>query len=66
MRFRMFCRTGIPKLVGSDQVSNFTSALMQEFMKHLGTASYFPVPGYEQSNGLVEQCNNPKEWSTTS
>lgn len=44
-------------MIMSNQGSNFTSALTQEFMKRLETAPYFSVSGYAQSGSLVERWN---------
>ncbi|XP_035228920.1 uncharacterized protein LOC118201016 [Stegodyphus dumicola] len=53
----IFTRTGIPKIIASDQGTNFISQLTQEFMKRLGCHPRFSVPGYPASNGLVERYN---------
>ncbi|GBM57954.1 Retrovirus-related Pol polyprotein from transposon 17.6 [Araneus ventricosus] len=53
----IFMRTGIPKLIASDQGTNFVSNLTQEFVHRLGSSPRFLVPGYAASNGLVERYN---------
>ncbi|GBM57634.1 Gypsy retrotransposon integrase-like protein 1 [Araneus ventricosus] len=41
----IFMRTGIPKLIASDQGTNFVSNLTQEFVHRLGSSPRFSVPG---------------------
>lgn len=54
---QIFSRTGIPKVVATDQGTNFTSALTQEFLKRLGSSPRFSTPCHPSSNGLVERFN---------
>lgn len=54
---QVFSRTGIPNVIASDQGTNFTSALTQEFSRRIGASPRFSCPGYAASNGLVERWN---------
>ena len=67
--------TGIPTTVSSDNATNFTSKLNQEFLKRLGCCPRFNTPGHPQSSGLVERMvgtlknminkvaqDHPKQW----
>lgn len=47
--------TGIPSTISSDNATNFTSKLNQEFFKHLGCSPRFNTPGHPESSGLVER-----------
>ena len=47
--------TGVPAYVSSDNASNFTSKLNQEFHKRLGCSPRFNTPGHPESSGLVER-----------
>ncbi|GFY35615.1 transposon Ty3-I Gag-Pol polyprotein [Trichonephila clavipes] len=55
---QIFSRTGIPRIIASDQGTNFRSVLTQEFTKKIGSSPRFSYPGYSASNGLVERWNN--------
>lgn len=53
----LFARTGIPQEILTDQGSNFTSKLMQDFyrltgVKHIRTSAY-----HSQTDGMVERFN---------
>jgi len=63
--------TGVPSTISSDNATNFTSKLNQEFLKRLG----FNTPGHPKSSGLVERMvgtiknminkvthDHPKQW----
>ena len=67
--------TGIPNTVSSDNATNFTSKLNQEFLKRMGCSPRFNTPGHPQSSGLVERMvgtiknminkvafDHPKQW----
>ena len=54
---QVFMTFSIPKVISSDCGSNFTSKLMQEFLKRLGCSPRFNTPGHPEASGLVERCN---------
>jgi len=67
--------TGVPTVVSSDNATNFTSKLNQEFLNRLGCSPRFNTPGHPQSSGLVERMvgilkaminkvahDHPKQW----
>ncbi|GFW24922.1 hypothetical protein TNCV_3846561 [Trichonephila clavipes] len=54
---QIFSRTGIPRIIASDQGTNFKSALTQEFKKRIGSSPRFSCPGSPSSNGLIERWN---------
>ena len=50
----IFCRTGVPDTVWSDQGPQFTSKVFQDFAKQWGFRHATSSPGYPRSNGKVE------------
>lgn len=53
----IFTRIGVPETVSSDQGTNFTAELTQEFLRRLGSSPRFSTPEHLESNGLVERWN---------
>ena len=53
----IFARTGIPKVIISDNGTNFTSSLMTEFRARLGCSPRFSAPYHPEGNSLVERHN---------
>ena len=51
----IFSRTSIPKILASDNGSNFTSQLMNEFRKKLGITPRFTTPMHSSGAGLIER-----------
>lgn len=50
-------RYGAPRMIRSDQGSQFTAHLVQEFVAVCETASKFTLPYRPQANGIVERVN---------
>lgn len=50
-----FTRYGIPRVVQSDQGTNFTSSLFQQVMNELGIQQYFASAYHPQSQGALER-----------
>lgn len=53
----VFCRTGIPEELCTDQGTNFTAGLTREFLRRLGCTPRFSTPDHPESNGSVERWN---------
>ena len=53
----IFTRTGIPKVIVSDNGINFTSNLTAEFRARLECTPRFSTPGYLEGDSLVERHN---------
>ena len=71
----IFSHVGFPTTLTSDNGTQFTSEMFEEFLKGLGTRHQLTPPYHAQSNGLVERFNGtlkqilkklcfecPKEW----
>ena len=71
----MFSHVGFPTTLTSDNGTQFTSDMFEEFLKGLGTRHQLTPPYHAQSNGLVERFNGtlkqilkklclerPKDW----
>ena len=72
----VFCKIGFPRVIVSDNGTNFVSALTQEFYKHLGIELRTSCPHHPEANALVERfnqtlkkllhhvviSNKPREW----
>ncbi|GFX77388.1 retrovirus-related Pol polyprotein from transposon 412 [Trichonephila clavipes] len=54
---KIFCQTGIPKTICTDQGTNFTAQLTQAFQDVLGASPRFSTPGHPESMGVVERWN---------
>ena len=54
---QLFSFTGVASqcVISSDQGSNFTAQLTQEFLKRLGVSPRFNTPGHPQAAGLCER-----------
>jgi len=52
---KQFAETGIPEVISSDNASNFTSNLTQNFLRVLGCSTRFATPAHPQACGLVER-----------
>ena len=72
----MFSHVGFPTTLTSDNGTQFTSEMFEEFLKGLGTQHHLTPPYHAQSNGLVERFNGtlkqilkklcferPKDWN---
>ena len=57
-----FSRVGIPDEILTDQGTNFTSRLMQQFHTQLGITALKTTPYHPQTDGLVEQFNQTLKW----
>ena len=53
----IFARHGIPEEILTDQGKNFTSALLGELYKLIGTKALRTTPYHPQTDGLVERFN---------
>ena len=53
----LFSRVGIPDEILTDQGTNFTSRLMQQFHTQLGITALKTTPYHPQTDGLVERFN---------
>ena len=53
----IFARHGIPEGILTDQGKNFTSALLGELYRLIGTRSLRTSPYHPQTDGLVERFN---------
>ncbi|GFX76899.1 hypothetical protein TNCV_3279341 [Trichonephila clavipes] len=54
---KIFCQTGFPKTICTDQGTNFTAQLTQAFQDVLGASPRFSTPGHPESMGAVERWN---------
>ncbi|GFW22111.1 hypothetical protein TNCV_1632411 [Trichonephila clavipes] len=57
MLMEIFCQTGFPKTICTDQGTNFTAQLTQAFQDVLGASPRFSTPGHPESMGAVERWN---------
>lgn len=53
----VFSRTRIPEVICSDCGTNFTAAVTDEFLTHLGCSPRFSTPDHPENNGAVERWN---------
>jgi hypothetical protein len=53
----IFCRFGVPLELHSDQGKNFESTVFQEICRILDITKTRIMPGYPQSDGMVERMN---------
>jgi transposase InsO family protein len=51
------CRFGVPSRIITDNGTQFTSRLFQEYCKGIGTQLCFASVAHSRSNGLVERAN---------
>lgn len=54
---KIFAQTGFPKIICSDQGTNFTSKLTAAFEELLGISPRFSTPGHPESMGSIERWN---------
>lgn len=54
---RSLTAKGVPETICSDQRTNFTARLTQEFLARMGATPRFSTPEHPESNGLVERFN---------
>ncbi|GFV81890.1 retrovirus-related Pol polyprotein from transposon opus [Trichonephila clavipes] len=54
---KIFTQTGFPKMICSDQGTNFTSKLSEAFLSVMGVSPCFSTPGHPESMGAVERWN---------
>ncbi|GFX71141.1 hypothetical protein TNCV_3649061 [Trichonephila clavipes] len=54
---RIFTQTGFPRIICTDQGTNFTAELTEAFKDALGIAPRFATPGHPESMGAVERWN---------
>ncbi|GFW84073.1 hypothetical protein TNCV_4877382 [Trichonephila clavipes] len=54
---KIFTQTGFPKMICSDQGTNFTSKLSEMFLSVMGGSPRFSTPGHPESMGAVERWN---------
>ncbi len=72
---QVFQYLGMASVVSSDNATNFSSKLNQEFLKRLGCSPRFITPYHASANGLSERmvatvkgmiskvaCDHPKSW----
>ncbi|GFY33754.1 hypothetical protein TNCV_4594661 [Trichonephila clavipes] len=52
---RIFTQTGFPRIICTDQGTNFTAELTEAFKDALGIAPRFATPGHPESMGAVER-----------
>ncbi len=53
----IFASTGCPRILWSDQGSNYTSNVIKEFCKYFNIEQKFSLPYRPQANGIVERGN---------
>ena len=53
----LFVNVGVPKVIISDQGTNFTSQLTREMLSCLGCCPRFNTPGHPEASGMVERFN---------
>ena len=51
----IFARTSIPRVIKSDNATNFKCKLTAEFEKLLGITPIFSTPGHSEGNGVIER-----------
>ncbi|GFX99467.1 pro-Pol polyprotein [Trichonephila clavipes] len=54
---KIFTQTGFPKMICSDQGTNFTSKLSEAFLSVMGVSPRFSTPGHPESMDAVERWN---------
>ncbi|GFW75334.1 retrovirus-related Pol polyprotein from transposon opus [Trichonephila clavipes] len=54
---RIFTQTGFPRIICTDQGTNFTAELTEASKNALGIAPRFATPGHPESMGAVERWN---------
>ncbi|GFW53301.1 hypothetical protein TNCV_4075221 [Trichonephila clavipes] len=54
---KIFCQTGFPKTICTDQGTNFTAKLTQVFQDMLGVSPRFSSPGHPERMGAVKRWN---------
>lgn len=54
---QIFTSTGFPRMICTNQDTNFTSKLTDAFMNLIGVSPTFSTPGHPKSMGAVEGCN---------
>ncbi|GFT61512.1 hypothetical protein TNCV_4271961 [Trichonephila clavipes] len=54
---KIYTQTGFPKMICSDQGTNFTSKLSEKFLSVMGVSPRFSTPGHPESMGAVERWN---------
>lgn len=54
---KIFTQTGFPKVICSDQGTNFTAKLTDAFLSVIGVSPRFSTPGHPESMGAVERWN---------
>jgi len=52
-----FVNVGVPKVIVSDQGTNFSSLLTREMLSRLGCCPRFNTPGHREAFGMVERFN---------
>ncbi|GFY24316.1 hypothetical protein TNCV_1013651 [Trichonephila clavipes] len=58
---KIFTQTDFPKMICSDQGTNFTSKLSEAFLSVMGVSPRFSTPGHPESMGAVERWNRTLE-----
>lgn len=53
--FEQFVNVGAPAIITSDQCTNFTTRLTQEFLKVMGCSPRFNTTEHPEAPGLVER-----------
>ena len=53
----LFVNVGVPKVIVSDQGTNFTTQLTREMFARLGCSPRFNTPGHPEASGMVERFN---------
>ena len=51
----IFIKTGIPRIVGSDNASYNTTELTREFLRRIGVTPRFSTPHHPEENSLIER-----------
>ncbi|GFY17186.1 retrovirus-related Pol polyprotein from transposon opus [Trichonephila clavipes] len=54
---KIFTQTGFPKMICSDQGTNFSSKLSEAFLSVMGVSPRFSTPGHPESMGAMERWN---------
>ncbi|GFU57548.1 retrovirus-related Pol polyprotein from transposon opus [Trichonephila clavipes] len=54
---KIFTQTGFPKMICSDQGTNFTSKLSEAFLSVMGVSPRFSTPGHPERMGAMERWN---------
>ena len=53
----LFTHVGVPKVMISEQRTNFTSSLTREMLSRLGCSPRFNTPGHPEASDMVERFN---------